>query len=251
MSRRFATVLGAAIVGLGLGAFAGDEPYGKDKPTTPEAGTPQPQQGKTPGMHEGHTGEKGMKPTGETTTRMVTMDARMGKHLALVNVYIGQAILNTKALNSLIDMNVPAREQHVKELTKNLDLAVKGAIIHAGHIRRLNDPSLTRITELESSLKEAKLALGKLRKVRDSDIGTQIDTIGSNLSACDQIFRDMAKTANFTRLEDQSLETVPVRGFDRDKHPKPSGTVPPKHDTVLLPEPAQPTSPPSSTEPKY
>lgn len=251
MSRRIAAVLGAAIVGLGLGALAGDEPYGKAKPTTPEAGVSKPKPSMTPGMHEGHMGaEKGMKPTGQKDE----INAQVGKHLALVNVYLGQAILNTKALNSLIDMNVPVREPHVKELARNLDVSVKGAITHAGHIRRLNDPALTRIIELDRSLKEAKLSLAKLRKAKSADISMHIDSIGSNLTASEQIFRDMAKTANFTLLDDLRLETVPVRGTEGiDERPKdkPPGTVPPKHDTDLLPEPARPTSPPSSTEPTY
>src|SRR5688572_6631492 len=110
MNRRIAAILGAVTFGLGLGAVAGDEPTTPDKPVTPDKTqrpttnqpmpTPtEPSQAPDLGTHEGHMGQKGMPST--TTSPSSTMPDS-GKHLALVNVYIDQAVLNAKALDTLV-----------------------------------------------------------------------------------------------------------------------------------------------------
>jgi hypothetical protein len=273
MNRRIAAILGAVTFGLGLGAFAGDEPLGQPKPGTPDKTTPakptpqtptptEPSQAPDLGTHEGHTGQKGMPSTGVIDkTSGGQVDAMTGKHLAMVNLYLGQAILNTKAIDSLVSMDVSVKESQVKEATRNLDLSLKNAMMHVGHLKKMNDPSFTRLTELDRALKDVKTNMTRLRKAKDADIDGQIDQIGTSLTDAEHIFRDMAKTANFSILEDMSLGgTVPVRGTDQGIEPQQEqdktmennkNVAPPKHDTDMLPEPARPESPPSSPTPKY
>jgi len=181
----------------------------------------------------------------------------MGKHLALLNVYLENAILNAKALSSLSDMNVPTGEKNVKELTKNLDMSIKGAISHIGPLEKMNDPKMTRLQDLNQSLKEAKATIAKLKKAKNADFDAQVDQVGASLSSSQQIFRDVAKTANFTVLEDVNLQTVPVKGVhdsdmeDMDRMPREPKEITPPKDEQKLPQPAQPTSPPSDTPQQY
>ena len=241
MNRRIAALLGAGAIGLGLGASAQTTPPAKSPPTSPDTAVTPPSQPPSP--------------QAEKVSGQQSVDPAAGKHLALVNVYLEGAVLNAKALSSLSDMNVPAAEKNVKELTRNLDISIKGAMMHLGQLQKMSDPKMTRIEDLNQSLKDTKASLLKLKKAKAADFDAQIDQLGSNLSSSQQIFRDLAKTANFTALEEINLQTVPVRGEhdsetqDIERVPRdPNDVIPPKHD-VPLPEPAQPMSPPSGTMP--
>ena len=216
MIRPIAALIAAGAFGLALGAFA--------QPPTPDPGVTSPSQ-----------------PAGKS------LDAMAAKHLALVNVYLDQAVLNTKAISTLSEHGVPVRETHIAELTRNLDTSVKGAITHLGHLRNMKDPGMTRLEDLNQSLKDLRASVLQLKKAKAADFEGRIDQVGSNLSSAQQIFRDLAKAASFTRLEDLTLQTVPVRGI-HDSDTQEIDRVR-RDPTRMLPEPARPTSPPSVTSP--
>jgi hypothetical protein len=170
-------------------------------------------------------------------------DGTPGKHLALVNLYLATSILNAKALSTLTEMNLPPNEMNAKEAIKNLDASIKGAMVHVARLKKLNDPAFTQISELDLALKNAKNSLATLKKAKAGDIEMQVDQLNAHLDSAQNEFRAMAKTASFMPLEDRGLHAVPVKG-QPEKQDEQKPIAPPKQEPPL-PEPAQPTSPPS------
>ena len=100
----------------------------------------------------------------------------------------------------------------------------------------------------------ARAAARKLGVGKSEDFISNVDAVGTHVSAAQQTFRDIAREASYTLLIDQNLRTVPVSGqqpgdIDRDlgDPPKPQTTPPmppmPPPDTTTTDEKKAPPPP--------
>ncbi len=170
-----------------------------------------------------------------------------GKRLTLINVYLSDAVNNTKALSSLVEMTLDSSDKIlVQEVHKNLDSSIDNAL---SHVKKMRDDdkrmgmrkakemekqpvagAITRVEELERHLIEAKASSKSLEADKMDKIDMAVDAISTHLKAAEDIFADIAKDAKFTRLDQIELGKVPVKGReelpakDEDKpmpHPMP------------------------------
>jgi hypothetical protein len=218
-----------AIVALGIGAFAvADDMGGKQKKTTDPT-----------------TGQQIQPTSGMTAMTPEAMEAN--KHIALLDAYLTNAINNAKALSVLTDMQLTKADKAIiQEAHKNLDTSIDKALTHVKHVRSMKglafgpmedvesdtlgeaetgtgineqqpvagkDPMM-KLDELKTQLTEVRTASKKLKNVKMDELSMAVDEISSYLFTAEQSFIDLAKTTNFTRLEDLELTTVPVKGTD-------------------------------------
>jgi hypothetical protein len=196
------------------------------------------------------------------------------KHMGLVNVYLDQAIDNTKYLSSLADMTPTSADRPViAEAQKNLDTAIDNALSHIKQARAVKDASSmekavkgedtankdmankdpaaqkgtweekkVKLDALEKHLREAKMASRTLRTAKLDALSTAVDPVSSSLMAARTEFTDLAKMAQMTLLEDMQLGTVPVRGTDEDATTDEDQKMEPA-PLPPAPAPAPPTTP--------
>jgi hypothetical protein len=161
------------------------------------------------------------------------------KRLALVNVYIDDAVNHTKALQLLSGLELEKKDAPIiNEVQKNLSTSIDSALKHLAHVKKME--GVTGTGELESHLKEAKAAARKISGSKVAELETSIAPVETHLGAASSSFHELAKGMKITLIEDIDLGAAPVRGIEEEQ-PKPEE----------LPAPAQPTAPPSETRPEY
>ncbi|MBI4509857.1 MAG: hypothetical protein HY698_09485 [Deltaproteobacteria bacterium] len=214
MKRGIASVLATTLLGLGAFAIADDMPKG---------GQPQ-----------------GAMPAGQAGA-MDIQAMEMRKHLLLVDVYLSDAVNNTKAISGLSELKLEKKDKPiVDEAQKNIDTNLSMATTHIGHARQRGmagtakreegamerqpvagvDPQ-AKLGELEQHLKAARDAAKKVKTARLEELDRAIEPVAAHLSAAEKTFTDLARSANYTRLEQMELGRVPVRGTEEQK-PQPS-----------------------------
>jgi len=213
--RRFATILSVSLALGGL-AYADDtDPAGK-----------QPVSG-----HE------------MTNTPSVDQKAELQKQLSLVDVYLTQAIANTKALSTLAQQSQTGKSDSslIEEIHGNIDTSVNKALKHVSSIKSMKankenvsgtedksmgvggvqqqqpgQADLAKVDDLEKQLKDVQSASSKITGSKMSAIQPNLDTLSSSLMTADQTFRDIASAASYTRIDSQKLNEMPVRGTDQN-----------------------------------
>ncbi len=230
MTKRIAAIVVVAAFGMGGAALAGGE-----------------------GEHKSHTKKTEGAQSGQ-------MEGAQNKELAVIDVYLDTAGDNAQLIEFLAGL--PAEEQDraiISEVQTNLNKALEGAIKHAGRIKAAGDASNK---ELVSKLKDARTAARKLRGVKMDQLSTSTTNVSGAIQDAQSSFDTIAQNAGYTKMEEGQRQ--PVRGgtperdikskpdeSDRDKSDKDKEEMPPPPGTEpeTLPEPAQPTAPPTETNP--
>lgn len=149
------------------------------------------------------------------------------RHLALVDMYLNEAIDSAKILSSVSEQQLAKSDAAIlNEVKKNLDTEIGKALGHINDLKSVKpentsaaqtampaQDSTARVGELEQGLKDARTAAKKLDLTKAG--GAQaMDDVGSHLMAAQNALREIAKQANYTMLSDVKLGTVPVRGTE-------------------------------------
>jgi len=164
------------------------------------------------------------------------------KHLALVDVYLNLAISNTKALQNWTQYASGSDDATlVDEVRGNIDTSLAKAIRHIDSLKNMkqnvsgstkdtgnkggssatNTPGTTSATgaigssdssvsgvdfakldSLEQQIRDAQASVKKLKTGKLSGLSTDVDSIASNLMQANQTFRDFARGASYTLLQD-------------------------------------------------
>jgi len=150
--------------------------------------------------------------------------------LALVDLYLNQAIDSAKVLSTVADQQLAKSDVTVlNEAKTQLDAQIGKALDHVNKMNGANKSNTTamgsstasgaqdqtaRTAELTQALKDARMSAKKLDLSKAG--GTQaVDDVGSHLMSAQNALRDIAKQSNYTMLSDVKLGTVPVRGTDQ------------------------------------
>lgn len=151
------------------------------------------------------------------------------KQLALVDAYLGWAIDNAKVITTLAEMpEGKADDKILSEVRKNLESGLDRSRAHVKDVRMLTAGAkalpgaqeVPRLLELDQHLAQAQSAQKKLAMAKRGEIGSAIDPVAAHLASAEETFRDIAKTARYTRLEEVRLRGIPVKGTE----PQPQGT---------------------------
>ena len=146
-----------------------------------------------------------------------------GAHLALADFYLSGAVNATKALQTIAELPVEYRERaHIAEVHGQLDRGITGTATHIAHLRGMALPEIemAKVDQIERQLKEVKDATRKLRGVKADALPAVVDAIAIEVAGADETFREIARSARFTRLEQMKLGAVPVKGTEEKEKEK-------------------------------
>jgi hypothetical protein len=229
MKRTFAAIVAAAALGLAGPAMAGGE-------------------------HQHREGQEA-EPIRPAPAPMAKEQQDVQKHMALVDLYLASAKTNAKALQQLSQLELERGDrQLVQEAQRNLDQNLERALTHVGHVKKMHQRQIqaqerqraeapaegmpgeeqpgeeiqpvagedmtAQIDELEQTLRQARTSARQLRQVQPAQIGERLPETTQHLQRADEIFGQLARQAQYTRLDQIELERVPVRGVEEPAMPE-------------------------------
>lgn len=209
MKLGLAAGLGAMVFGLALEASAQQTPPQQD---TGSPGTLQGEQ----------------QPVAGADTRNVYMN----KHLTLVDAYLANAINSTKALSSLSDMQLDAKDKKlVSELNKNIDTNINMAMKHIQGLQKekmvmgekqpvAGVDVASSLDSVHQNLKQAQISSKKLGRTSYTNLSPAISTVAADLMSAHESFKEIAQATQLKSIDTVQLETEPVRGTEEMPAPK-------------------------------
>lgn len=193
------------------------------------------------------------QPSMDTHGKMGASDkAEPNKHLSEVDLYLKDAMNNTKALYQTTQLPTGKFDTAIqKESLGNIDKAITGALTHIGHVKSLPQARVSDmkdVASLQSDLNQAKTIVAQLRKnvspsADKTMISSQTAQLYGVLKAADDDFGKIADQTNLTRIDRINVpEKQPVGGTaapggegteggginDKGGTPKPGDSQPPK-----------------------
>jgi hypothetical protein len=126
-------------------------------------------------------------------------------------------------IETIAELPVEYRERaHIAEVHGQLDRGITGTATHIAHLRGMALPEIemAKVDQIERQLKEVKDATRKLRGVKADALPATVDAIAIGVAGADETFREIARSARFTRLEQMKLGAVPVKGTEEKEMEK-------------------------------
>lgn len=183
---------------------------------------------------------------GETTAQGSQAGAvEPKKHLAEVEVYLRDAIANTKVIYQLTQWPAGRMDKtFIRDGATNIDRAIGAALSHVNHVKTLPEARVSDtedVTSLQTSLTQARALAVQLRKVAQGgssnapidrpQFASLASQIYTHLTSADADFDKIAKAADAPRIDRINVsERQPVRGGGEQEEqqnlPQPGNSVP-------------------------
>ncbi len=148
------------------------------------------------------------------------------KHLGEIDIYLRDAINNTKVLYNVTQMQPGKLDATIqKEGINNLDKAITGALTHVQHIKTLPEAKVqdtAKLDALQTDLNQVKQMVPQLRSsMKDRDMFASLTSqVFTRLKDADDNFSTIADKQNLTRVEKLSVpEKQPVKGGGEMERP--------------------------------
>ncbi len=221
------------------------------------AGQNAPEQGMG-GMKGGVEKEKGGAMGGSAAAK----PDESKKHLSEIDVYLRDALNNTKVLYSTTQFTPGKLDTTIeREDVGNIDRSISSALTHVSHLKSMPEarvPDTAKLDALQRDLTQARSVAAQLRTAVRSDARDQIATLSgqlyAKLKAADDDFGAIADRVNLVRVDRISIpERQPVGGHEGAGTPpsgmmkeQPGGTMKEQPGGTMKEQPGgtAPTTPP-------
>jgi hypothetical protein len=157
----------------------------------------------------------------QSTSGMGEKNVESNKHLTEIDIYLRDAMDNTKALYQSTQVTPGKLDQVIqKEDVTNVDKAVSSALTHVSHVKSLPSARVAdtaTLDQLQADLTHARTIAGQLRREVDAGNRDRISSLSSQLfaqlRAADESFGKIADETKLTRIGRVTVpEKQPVGG---------------------------------------